>query len=107
MSLANFCEQQVKLNNAYKYSLSNQQICFSTVKYKLSIVFKTNWSEKTNKNHHSTKQLLKQEQNSKELLKVDIKQMKANQNKKKNQKLEEKWCGHPWQSAKLHSSCPT
>ena len=42
MSLANFCEQQVKLNNAYKYSLSNQQICFSTVKYKLSIVFKTN-----------------------------------------------------------------
>ena len=32
----------------------------------------------------NAKQLLKQEQNSKELLKVDIKQMKANQNKKKS-----------------------
>lgn len=42
MPLANFCEQQVKLNNAYKYSLSNQQLCFLTVKYKLSIVFKIN-----------------------------------------------------------------
>ena len=42
MPLANFCEQQVKLNNAYKYSLSNQQLCFLTVKDKLSIVLKIN-----------------------------------------------------------------